>query len=78
VVGFLRKGPAWIAEETAGKLVVAGPFEDNVDLRGMFIVNVSSVEEVRAMAEADPAIQSHRLVLELHPWFAGKGFKVVQ
>jgi len=97
VVGFLRKGPAWTAEETAetrkiqeghmanirkmaetGKLVVAGPFEDDGDLRGMFLFNVGSVEEARAMAEADPAIQSHRLVLELHPWFAGKGLKVVQ
>ena len=97
VVGFLRKGPAWTAAETAGtrkiqeghlaairkmaasgKLVVAGPFEDDGDLRGMFIFKVGSVEEARAMAAADPAIQSGRLVLELHPWFAAKGLEVAQ
>lgn len=97
VVGFLRNGPAWTAEETAetrrikeghmanvrkmvdsGKLIVAGPFEDNGELRGMFIFNVTSVEEARTLAEPDPLIQSHRMVLELHPWSAGKGLKVGQ
>lgn len=97
VVGFLRKGPAWAAEETAdarkiqeghmanirkmaaaGKLIVAGPFEDHGELRGMFIFNVSPVDEARALADADPAIRTHRLVLELHPWFAAKGLHVAQ
>jgi len=34
--------------------------------------------ETRAMADAGPAVESHRLVLELRPWFAAKGIKVVQ
>lgn len=59
-----------------GKLIVAGPFTDNGDLRGVFIFKVSSVEEARALAAPDPAIQSGRLVLELHPWFAATGLRV--
>ena len=59
-----------------GKLIVAGPFTDNGDLRGVFIFKVSSVEEARALAAPDPAIQSGRLVLELHPWYAATGLRV--
>ncbi len=58
-----------------GKLIVAGPFGDNTDLRGVFIFKCS-IEEARALAAPDPAIQSGRLVLELHPWFAASGLKV--
>ena len=58
-----------------GKLIVAGPFTDNGDLRGVFIFKCS-VEEARALAAPDPAIQSGRLVLELHPWFAAAGLRV--
>ena len=59
----------------SGKLIVAGPFMDNGDLRGMFIFIVS-LEEAKAIAEGDPAVQSGRLALEFHPWWAGKGLKV--
>jgi len=59
-----------------GKLAVAGPFSDHGDLRGMFIFRIESVEEARVLANADPAIQSGRLRLDLHPWFAASGLKV--
>ena len=59
-----------------GKLIVAGPFEDNGDLRGVFIFQGVTVEEARSMTDADPAIKAGRLVLELHPWFAAAGLKV--
>jgi len=59
-----------------GKLAVAGPFSDHGDLRGMFIFQIESVDEARALANEDPAIQSGRLRLELHPWFAASGLKV--
>ena len=61
---------------TAGKLIVAGPIGDNGDLRGIFIFKAKSPDEVRAMAEEDPAIKAGRLVLELHPWFAAAGLRV--
>ncbi len=53
----------------AGKLVLAGPFMDNGDIRGIYIFNVSTVEEARALTETDPAIQAGRLAMELHPWY---------
>lgn len=52
-----------------GKLVLAGPFEDDGDIRGIFIFNVTTVEEAKALTETDPAIQAGRLIMELHPWY---------
>ncbi len=53
-----------------GKLVVAGPFLDNQEIRGIFIFNVSTVEEARKLTETDPAIKAGVLVMDLHPWYA--------
>jgi uncharacterized protein YciI len=59
-----------------GKLLVAGPFLDNGDLRGLYVFKVGSMEEARAFADTDPAIQAGRLRLELHPWYAAKNITV--
>jgi len=59
-----------------GKLVIAGPFADGGDLRGMFIFRVATLEEAKAMAEQDPAVKAGRLVLEWHPWYAAKNIVV--
>lgn len=56
-----------LAEE--GKLQLAGPFMGDGDLRGIYIFNVTTVEEARALTETDPAIQAGSLVMELHPWY---------
>lgn len=56
-----------MAEE--GKLVVAGPFFDDWEVRGIYIFNVETVEEAQALTNTDPAIQAGRLVMELHPWY---------
>lgn len=34
----------------------------------IYIFNVSTVEEARALTEADPLIRSVGLVMELYPW----------
>lgn len=60
----------------AGKLIVAGPFSDGGDLRGMLIFKLQSVEEARALMEADPTLKAGRLALDLHPWFAAAGLRV--
>ncbi|MBK8196668.1 MAG: hypothetical protein IPK76_27000 [Lewinellaceae bacterium] len=56
-----------MAEE--GKLVLAGPFMDDGEVRGIYIFNVKTVEEARTLTATDPAIQAGRLVMELHPWY---------
>ena len=56
-----------MAEE--GKLALAGPFLDTGDLRGIYIFNVETVEEAKALTETDPAIQAKSLVMELKPWY---------
>jgi uncharacterized protein YciI len=56
-----------MAEE--GSLVVAGPFMDDTDLKGIYIFNVKTVEEAKKLTESDPAVKAGRLVMELHPWY---------
>lgn len=56
-----------MAEE--GDLVLAGPFMDSGEIRGIYIFDVQTVEEARKLTETDPAIQSGALEMELHPWY---------
>lgn len=52
-----------------GILVVAGPFLDDGDIRGIYIFNVSTIKEARKLTESDPAIQVGALKMELHKWY---------
>lgn len=52
-----------------GKLVVAGPFLDEQQYAGIFIFNVETIEEAKALTETDPAIKAGSLIMELHPWY---------
>ncbi|MFC0877489.1 YciI family protein [Saccharicrinis sp. FJH2] len=52
-----------------GVLVMAGPFLDNGELRGIYIFNVESIEAARELTETDPAVKAGRLIMELHPWY---------
>lgn len=56
-----------MAEE--GKLVVAGPFMDDTELRGIYIFNVETVKEAEELTKTDPAIKAGILIMELHPWY---------
>jgi len=55
------------------KLVVAGPFGDNGDLRGIFVFKVNSLEEAKSLAETDPAVQAGRLTIVMHTWSVPEG-----
>ena len=60
-----------------GKLAVAGPFLDGGDLKGVYVFNVSTIEEAQALTETDPAIKAGRLVMELHPWYGSAAMMMV-
>jgi uncharacterized protein YciI len=55
------------------KLVVAGPFGDNSNLRGIFVLRVPSLKEAQDLCATDPMVKSGRLVVELHPWQIPEG-----
>ena len=52
-----------------GKLIVAGPFFGNDDLRGIYIFDVQTLEEAKALTETDPAIQAGVLKMDLKEWY---------
>lgn len=60
-----------------GKLILAGPFMDNGEVRGIYVFNVATVEEARELIASDPAIQAGRLVMELHPWYGSAALLLV-
>lgn len=53
---------------------ISGPFEDNGDIRGITIYNVPTLRMADSLANADPMVKAGRLVIEMHPWWAAKGF----
>jgi uncharacterized protein YciI len=53
-----------------GKLIVAGPLGKNDKAyRGIFILNVSTIEEAEELVQTDPAINSKLLEAELYSWY---------
>jgi uncharacterized protein YciI len=56
-----------MAEE--GKLVLAGPFFGNEDLRGLYFFDVQSLEEAQALTETDPSIKAGVLKMDLKEWY---------
>jgi len=59
----------------SGKMLLAGPFADSGELRGMCVYRVDSEAEARSLAESDPAVQAGRLAVEVHPWMSAKGIQ---
>jgi uncharacterized protein len=55
-----------------GKMLVAGPFLDDTDWRGIFIMKCASKGECEKLMQTDPAIATGRLAAEIHPWMTGK------
>jgi uncharacterized protein len=53
-----------------GKLVVAGPMGKNdKTYRGIFILNVATLEEAASLLETDPAVKEKLLEAELYSWY---------
>jgi uncharacterized protein len=56
-----------------GQLQIAGPFMDDGDWRGIFILDVPDRAGAEAMCNDDPAVKAGRLACEIHPWLSQKG-----
>jgi uncharacterized protein YciI len=61
----------------AGKLVLAGPFFGDDDLRGIYIFNVDNLEDAKKLTETDPAIQEGSLVMELREWYGSAALMAI-
>ena len=59
-----------------GKLILAGPFEGDVELRGLFLLQVGSLQEAQQLVDSDPAVKAGRFRVELLPWWGPKGIRV--
>jgi uncharacterized protein len=66
---------AYMADLAArGKLVGAGPFEDQEDetLRGLCFY-ATGVDEARELAQQDPKVRAERLAVEVMTWWTERG-----
>lgn len=53
---------------------ISGPFGDDGDIRGVTIYNVPTLKMADSLANSDPMVKAGRLEIELHPWWAAKGY----
>jgi len=63
------------AMSESGKLLVAGPFDEQSDprYRGILIFRSGTAAEARALAEQDPAVKAGRLEVVSVNWYHQKG-----
>ena len=53
-----------------GKLIVAGPLQKNdKTYRGIFILNVKTIEEAKTLVDTDPAVYNKLLEGEYYGWY---------
>lgn len=55
---------------------ISGPFDDDSDISGITIYNVPTLQIADSLANADPMVKAGRLIIEMHPWWAAKGFSL--
>lgn len=56
-----------------GKLIIAGPFVNKDDKRGILIFNTQTIEEAIELANNDPAVKAGRLKVDVREWMAADG-----
>jgi uncharacterized protein YciI len=55
---------------------ISGPFGDEGEIRGITIYNVPTLRIADSLAHLDPMVAAGRLAIEIHPWWAAKGFSL--
>lgn len=59
-----------------GHADISGPFGDDGDIRGITIYNTPTLKVADSLANMDPMVRAGRLEIEIHPWWAAKGFSL--
>ncbi|NND15096.1 MAG: hypothetical protein HKN89_02080 [Eudoraea sp.] len=59
-----------------GHADISGPFGDDGDIRGITVYNTPTKKIADSLANSDPMVKAGRLVIEMHPWWAAKGFSL--
>jgi len=54
----------------SGKAVIAGPFGDESEIRGIYIFRAANADEAKSWADADPAAKAGHHVNEMLPWWS--------
>lgn len=52
-----------------GKLIVAGPFMNGGEFRGIYLFDVKTVEEAQKLTETDPSIKEGYFKVEFIKWY---------
>lgn len=52
-----------------GKLVLAGPFSEGGDFRGIYVFDVKTIEEAQKLTETDPSIKEGYFKVEFIKWY---------
>lgn len=55
---------------------ISGPLGDDGEIRGITIYNVPTLQMADSLANLDPMVKAGRLKIEVHPWWAAKGFEL--
>jgi uncharacterized protein YciI len=59
------------------KLVVAGPLQKNdKNYRGIFILNVKTLEEAKALIDTDPAVKAKLLDADMFLWYGSAALPI--
>lgn len=56
-----------------GVLLMAGPFENGGDKRGLMLFDVGTKEEAAPLMDSDPAVKAGRMTYELIEWWTKPG-----
>jgi uncharacterized protein len=67
LVGLHLENIGKLAE--SGKLVLAGPFFDDNDIRGIYVFDVDTLEKAKALTETDPAVKAGVFEFEMRLWY---------
>jgi len=54
----------------SGKAVIAGPFSDDGEVIGVYILRADTAEEAKTWVDNDPGVKGGHLVAEMIPWWS--------